>query len=248
MKKPVIGITSDTGFLEKSDKYLGLEINFSQKVFSDAIFQAGGIPHMLPMNAGEYAEDIMSVLDGLIIIGGHDVSPLAYNQEIRAKNGPTKPERDDNDTRLFKAAMENEIPVLGVCRGHQLINVILGGTLYQDLSEYSEYSETVIQHDQQSKPKELTHKIKFVEDTYSSGLFEKQIWVNSVHHQMVDDLSPELIPTAWSTDQIIEGFESKEETPLIIGVQWHPEVLFEQHANQLGIFKDLIERAKVYQK
>ena len=87
-----------------------------------------------------------------------------------------------------------------------------------------------------------------MEDTYSSGLFEKQIWVNSVHHQMVDDLSPELIPTAWSTDQIIEGFESKEETPLIIGVQWHPEVLFEQDANQLGIFKDLIERAKVYQK
>lgn len=245
MKKPIIGIISDTGFLEKTDKYRGLEINYSQTVFSDAIFKAGGIPHLLPMNAGEFADDIMSVLDGLIIIGGHDVSPLVYDQEIRAKNGPTKPERDENDTQLFKAAMEHKVPVLGVCRGHQLINAVLGGTLYQDLSEYP---STSIQHDQQSKPKELTHKIKFVEDTYFNRLFDEEIWVNSIHHQMVDELSPELKPTAWSTDQIIEGFESKEEIPLIIGVQWHPEVLFEQDSSQSGVFEDLIERAQHYSK
>lgn len=85
MTKPIIGITSDTSFLERTDEYRGLEINYSQKVFSDAIFQAGGIPYMIPMNAGEYVEDVMSVIDGLILIGGHDVSPLVYKQEPRKR-------------------------------------------------------------------------------------------------------------------------------------------------------------------
>ena len=134
MTKPIIGITSDTSFLERTDEYRGLEINYSQKVFSDAIFQAGGIPYMIPMNAGEYVEDVMSVIDGLILIGGHDVSPLVYKQEPRKKIGTIKPDRDTNDAVLFQGAVEKGIPVLGVCRGLQLINALLGGSLHQDLS------------------------------------------------------------------------------------------------------------------
>lgn len=241
MTKPVIGITSDTNFLERTDEYMGLEINFSQKVFSDAIFEAGGIPYMIPMNAGEYADDIMSVIDGLIIIGGHDVSPLVYQQEPRKKIGTIKPDRDTNDTQLFRKAIDNGIPVLGVCRGLQLINAVLGGTLYQDLSEYDGIS---IQHNQQAKPEYVTHSINVDQDSYISRLVDDKSLINSVHHQMVDELAPSLKATAWSQDQVIEAFESKEETPLIIGVQWHPEVLFASDRSHLRPFTDLVNRAK----
>lgn len=241
MTKPVIGITSDTNFLERTDEYMGLEINFSQKVFSDAIFEAGGIPYMIPMNAGEYADDIMSVIDGLIIIGGHDVSPLVYQQEPRKKIGTIKPDRDTNDTQLFRKAIDNGIPVLGVCRGLQLINAVLGGTLYQDLSEYDGIS---IQHNQKAKPEYVTHSINVDQDSYISRLVDDMSLINSVHHQMVDELAPSLKASAWSQDQVIEAFESKEETPLIIGVQWHPEVLFASDRSHLRPFADLVNRAK----
>lgn len=240
MKKPIIGITSDTNFLERTDEYMGLEINFSQKVFSDAIFEAGGIPYMIPMNAGAYVEDIMGVIDGLIIIGGHDVSPLVYNQEPREKIGTIKPTRDEHDTQLFHGALSKGIPILGVCRGLQLINALMGGTLYQDLSEYKGIS---IQHDQKAKPEYVTHSISVDPDSYTANLVDNNTLVNSVHHQMVNDLAPNLKATAWSQDDVIEAFESTEEVPLIIGVQWHPEVLFAKDKEHLRPFTDLIERA-----
>lgn len=240
MTKPVIGITSDTDFLERTDEYMGLEINFSQKVFSDAIFDAGGIPYMIPMNAGDYAEDIMSVIDGLILIGGHDVSPLVYGQEPRKKIGTIKPDRDTNDSKLFKAAVENGKPVLGVCRGLQLINALMGGTLYQDLSEYEGIE---IQHNQKAKPEYPTHSIKVAEASYMANLVDNMSLINSVHHQMVDELAEDLKASAWSQDGVIEGFESTEEIPLIIGVQWHPEVLYKNHRSHLRPFTDLVERA-----
>lgn len=241
MTKPIIGITSDTSFLERTDEYRGLEINYSQKVFSDAIFQAGGIPYMIPMNAGEYVEDVMSVIDGLILIGGHDVSPLVYKQEPRKKIGTIKPNRDTNDAVLFQGAVEKGIPVLGVCRGLQLINALLGGSLHQDLSEYEGIS---IQHDQKAKPEYMTHSISVDQDSYTSRLVDDQSLVNSIHHQIVNELAPGLKASAWSQDKVIEAFESTEDIPLIIGVQWHPEVLFERDPAHLRAFSDLVQRAE----
>lgn len=240
MTKPVIGITSDTNFLERTDEYMGLEINFSQKVFSDAIFEAGGIPYMIPMNAGAFSEDIMSVIDGLIIIGGHDVSPLVYGQEPRKKIQTIKPDRDENDSKLFYGAVEKGIPVLGVCRGLQLINALMGGTLHQDLSEAKDIT---IQHSQKAKPEYVTHSVKVATNSYMSNIIEDQTLVNSVHHQIVNDLAPNLEATVWSKDNVIEAFESKEAIPLIIGVQWHPEVLFTNDSTHLKPFTDLVERA-----
>lgn len=245
MTKPIIGITSDTNFLERSDGYFGLEVNFSQRVFSDAIFEAGGIPYMIPMNAGEYADDIISVIDGLILIGGHDVSPLVYDQEPREKIGHIKPDRDDNDAKLFRAALYQGKPVLGICRGHQLINALMGGTLHQDLSEYEGIS---IQHNQKAKPEYVTHSIRVEVDSYVSKLIDNQTLVNSVHHQMVNELAPSLKAVAWSQDDVVEAFESQEEIPLVIGIQWHPEVLFAKDPIHLRPFSDLVERAKTPKK
>ena len=245
MTKPIIGITSDTSFLERTDEYRGLEINYSQKVFSDAIFQAGGIPYMIPMNAGEYVEDVMSVIDGLILIGGHDVSPLVYKQEPRKKIGTIKPDRDTNDAVLFQGAVEKGIPVLGVCRGLQLINALLGGSLHQDLSEYEGIS---IQHDQKAKPEYMTHSISVDQDSYTSRLVDDQSLVNSIHHQIVNELAPGLKASVWSQDKVIEAFESTEDIPLIIGVQWHPEVLFERDPAHLRAFSDLVQRAENFKK
>lgn len=243
MRKPIIGITSDSDFLQRNNKYSGLEIYYSQTVFSDAVFETGGIPYMIPMSAGAYADDILNIIDGLIIIGGHDVSPLNYLQEPREKLGVIKPQRDASDLALFEAAQELRKPILGVCRGHQLVNVALGGSLYQDLSENSEIT---IQHDQMAKPDQVVHSIKVNPESYMAKLIDENTLVNSVHHQIIDQLAATLKASAWSNDGVIEAFESHEEVPLIIGVQWHPEVLYQDYSQQLGIFEDLINRANFY--
>lgn len=243
MHKPIIGITSDTNYIKRNDEYSGLEVNYSQKVFSDAVFAAGGLPYMIPMNGGDYADELMEVLDGLIIIGGHDVSPLVYGQEPRAKLGMTRPDRDASDLALFEEAKKRRVPVLGVCRGLQLINAAQGGTLYQDLSEDERIQ---VQHDQLAKPDQLVHAIFVQPGTNLSRIISDGEIVNSIHHQVIDQLGEGLTVSALSNDGVIEAMESQEKIPLIMAVQWHPETIFQDYPQHLKIFEDLIYRAEAY--
>ena len=245
MRRPIIGITMDVGAMQASGTYTGLTVHYAQAAFAEAVEAAGGIPYLIPLNAQAYLSEVIELIDGLILIGGSDVGPIHYQQQPREKLGPIKPERDLTDIALFKAAVAAQIPVLGVCRGMQLLNAVLGGTLHQDLSENPNIS---IQHDQKSAPNVVTHTIEVASESYWSRLVTDQSYVNSYHHQVIDQLAPSLKATVFSSDQVIEAVESEEEVPLILGVQWHPETLYQDVSDQLAIFQDLIQRANHYRQ
>lgn len=238
--KPVIGITGNiTQYL--GDPNAAFNINYSPLGFSEAIEKSGGSPIILPIMNSDNAEELISIIDGLLLTGGEDVSPSFYNEEPRIVIGPTSPERDRSEILLMHEAMRQNKPILGICRGMQLINVVLGGTLYQDLSENNSIT---IQHVQKTKPHYPTHSIQVMEQSHISRIFKSGDYVNSFHHQVLKDIAPGLIVTAWSQDGVPEAVELFDNSQSIVGLQWHPELnALMNNKQSFAIFKDLVERA-----
>lgn len=160
----------------------------------------------------EYLSDFKTDCDGLILCGGSDVDPKYYNEEI---NGSVNIDsvRDMNEMELLRAFVEEKKPVLGICRGHQLINVFFGGTLYQHLAEADLHTR--------KDGKDSVHKVKAACGSILETLYGSEFFVNSAHHQAIKDLGDGLRSVATWNDQYIEAIEHK--TLPIIGVQWHPE-------------------------
>ncbi len=180
--------------------------NTNLQYYFDAVNAAGGEA------IAKYPPDISADYDGLILCGGGDVDPKYYNQEI---NGSVKidAERDTVEFALLKAFVENKKPVLGICRGHQLINVYFGGSLYQDIPERNLHinrQDFYIAHDVTSKENSVVH-----------NLYGPMFTVNSSHHQAIDRLGKDLIATAYWNNQYVEAIEHNS-LP-IYGMQWHPE-------------------------
>lgn len=230
--KPLIGVTS-----YESDRKGYHTINTN---YINSVFDAGGIPVIIPIIPNEEDFEIyLSRLDGIIFSGGIDVSPLIYNENPLKEVNVISQVRDDYEMGLMKKAFEMNIPVLGVCRGHQLANVILGGTLYQDLNS--------------QVPNVLGHapKVEFMDEFYhsinidkDSKLYEimgeEKLFVNSLHHQAIKELGNNLKITAYSQDGIIEAIESTDDR-FFIGVQFHPEALARRHPQFSKLFKALID-------
>lgn len=237
--KPIIGITANKTLLN-NDQYHPFLINYSPVGFSEAIIQAGGIPLIIPISDPEVAERYLTLVDGLLLTGGQDVSPQLYNEEPRHVMGETSPERDASELALIKSAIALKKPMLGVCRGMQLLNVALGGSLYQDLHTDADIA---IQHVQKSQPDCPTHSIKIEPESHLASLITYDNHVNSIHHQAVKQLGEGFSATAWSLDGIIEAIERIDEQMSIIGVQWHPELSFTKQPESLALFTDLINRA-----
>ncbi|MFK8242787.1 MULTISPECIES: gamma-glutamyl-gamma-aminobutyrate hydrolase family protein [unclassified Facklamia] len=238
--KPVIGITGNISQLS-GNQGAPLTVNYSPLGFSQAIELAGGSPIILPIMNEDNAEAIISIVDGLLLTGGEDVSPHFYNEEPRMVIGATSPERDRSEILLMKEAMRQNKPILGICRGMQLINVVLGGTLYQDLSENEQIT---IQHVQKTKPHHPTHSIVVKENSHIASIFKTGDYVNSFHHQVLKDIAPGLSITAWSPDNVPEAVELFENHQSILGLQWHPELnAIMNNQQSLAIFKDLVQRA-----
>lgn len=239
MKRPIIGITGNTSAF-KTDDFEAFKINYSSTGFSTAISMAGGTPIILPINEAAFAKEYIQLIDGLLLTGGQDVTPLLYGEEPRKVIGPTSPERDNCEVALIKEAIRQKKPILGICRGLQLINVVLGGSLLQDLSEDESIT---IQHVQRSQPEFSTHSIKVKSGTHLADIIKNNSYVNSVHHQAIKDLGKGLTVSAWSPDNVIEAIEVVDDTQSIIGIQWHPELTFLDNDDSLAIFKDIVERS-----
>lgn len=238
--KPVIGITGNTTHI-LDDQNKTFNINYSPLGFSQAIEKAGGSPIILPIMNSDNAEELISIVDGLLLAGGEDVAPSFYNEEPRMVIGPTSPERDRSEILLIKEAMKQNKPILAICRGMQLVNVVLGGTLYQDLSENKEIS---IQHVQKTKPHYPTHSIQVKENSHLSTLYRSGDYVNSFHHQVLKDIAKELTVTAWSPDGVPEAIELFEDFQSILGLQWHPELnALMDNQQSFAVFTDFIQRA-----
>ena len=208
-----------------------------------SVIAAGGVPLMLsPLMGPSYAARALDGVDGLILTGGEDMDPAWYNAERSPLCHPPSRERDLFELALFATARQRELPILGICRGIQVINVALGGSLYQDLpSERPGPTD----HNRAGSRSDRSHAIRLEPGSLAAeALGAESLSVNSFHHQAIRDLAPALVATGWSEDGLIEAVESGEGQPWMLAVQWHPEEMYaETGAPDHGLFKALVERA-----
>jgi putative glutamine amidotransferase len=210
-----------------------------------SVMLAGGVPLMLsPLMGPSYAARALDGADGLVLTGGEDMDPAWYHAERSPLCNPPSRERDLFELALFAAARQRELPILGICRGIQVINVALGGTLYQDLP--SERPGPV-DHNPPGSRTDRTHATRLTPCTLTAeALGAASFRVNSFHHQAIRDLAPGLVATGWSEDDLIEAVEGAEGQPWMLAVQWHPEEMHaDARAPERGLFKALVERAAV---
>ncbi len=189
--------------------------------------QAGGIALLVPPGDVEAGLALFDQAQGLLLTGGADVDPARYGAEPSPKLGRTEPDRDALEFALLGRAVQRNIPVFGICRGQQVINAALGGTLYQDLA--SEHPSDLGHTTPDGMPRDyIAHSIDVEPRTYLAHVVGAgQLEVNSFHHQAIKDLAPGLRATAFSPDGIVEGVESVDGR--ILAVQCHPEELMRLH-------------------
>ena len=207
-RKPLICISSDRKPLESDERRWLTQLH---NVYTDAVWAAGGIP--LP-TCGVGAEELAQLCDGLLLSGGVDLDPMLYGEARLNDTVQIVPERDEFELALFRAFWEQGKPIFGICRGCQLINVALGGTLYQDLVE-----QKGLYH---SDP-ELRHEVQTEEKSVLRQLFGESFFTNSTHHQAVKDAASGLRITARSAEGIVEAFEHVSRP--VLATQFHPERL-----------------------
>lgn len=214
--------------------------------YIQSIVKAGGTPIIIPaVTDGKVLRNIVSNLDGLVLIGGADVNPLWYEEEPREKLEEVDPVRDLYELKLIKMATDQNIPVLGICRGLQLLNVAFGGTLYQDIP--SQRGDHSVKHRQDLPSSYGSHRV-FVDanSQLASILGKDTLAVNSLHHQAIKELAPIFKATAYAPDSIIEAIDAYPNRS-IMGVQWHPEALtYGGDTTMLRIFRHLIGKAETF--
>lgn len=238
--RPIIGITCDYDW-EASNFLL-------QSGYVEGICRAGGLPLLIPpistCTAEEGISDILSQLQGLLLTGGQDVHPRYFGEEPHAAIGRVNPPRDDLELPLCQAAVEAKMPVLSICRGAQLMNIALGGDVYQDLNaQYKD--EDLICHSQSAPKWAPFHHVSIKEGSRLHKIMgTHQIFTNSFHHQAVRTLASGLEAVAWAADGVIEAIESVSH-PFLIGVQWHPERMLED-PHMITLFEAFVEVATTY--
>ena len=230
MKKPIIGVTPSVD--EEHNRCL------VQPGYLESIDRAGGLGLMLPLTDRE--EDIrqfIELCDGFLFVGGPDIEPWRYGQELLPECGPQNVQRDTLEWKLMEAALKANKPILGVCRGIQVLNALLGGTLYQDIP--SQY-KTELTHEMGDPPyNREAHPIQVVEGTPLAALSPAE-GVNSRHHQAILELAPGLEVMAYSVDGLVEAVRMPEKK-FVWAVQWHPEAFWEEEGMNLELFRKLIE-------
>lgn len=190
---------------------------------------------ILPPQADDKLPGLLGRLDGVLLPGGVDVDPAHFGEEPMPEMGEVSPKRDALELFVARYTAQHGIPTLGICRGIQVMNVALGGSLYQDLPTQG---FRTVQHSQKSEPPALGHRLEQTEQSPLSKLFAPRFRVNSYHHQAIKNLAPGLRAVAVAPDGIVEAVVL-EGHPFYLGVQWHPELLPEQW----GIFGLLLEAA-----
>lgn len=232
MKKPFILVTASYNY----DK----NISSIKNLYCEALVEAGAAPVLLPLSTNEALYDIyIDRCDGLMVTGGPDIDASYYGENNLTCNGEISPYRDVMELALIKKAIQNNKPVLGICRGIQVINVAMGGTLYQDIHEQLK-DRQLIKHDQNAPRWYTTHEVIIKKDSFMGEVFNaEKVYVNSFHHQAIKDIALDFQATAWSEDGIIECIEYNKGC-FAAGVQWHPEDLWQKNAVHHELFKKFV--------
>lgn len=216
--KPLIGITGDID-VRDGKTYLYIDVRYGR-----LIEECGGIPLLL--HPTESVKGIISKIDGLLLSGGEDIHPRYYSEEPKYPMELSPDIRTDFETALVKEVMTKSLPILGICHGMQLINVALGGTLYQDLKSQN---FTAKEH----QLGDGRHQVFITRGTRFFDLMGRSmIDVTSTHHQAVKNIAPGLRVCVRANDSVIEAFEMPE-YPFLIGVQWHPEKVPDEDSRRL---------------
>jgi putative glutamine amidotransferase len=213
--------------------------------YVDGVAQAGGAPVVLPpaMDAGA-AKAVVDGLDGLLLSGGSDLDPSYYGEEPVPELDVTIPERDEMEMILLECALERGIPIFGICRGMQVLNVALGGTLYQDLA--SQIGEDLLKHRQTTPKWQATHEIEVLENTCTAEITGGGcLKVNSYHHQAIKDLADDFLVSACSSDGIVEAVEYRDLSERwIVAVQWHAEAMRQAGSEHRRFFEAHVAAAE----
>lgn len=237
--RPRIAIPADT-LTEATNIINERNAAFAPRPLIEAIIKSGGLPVILPSVAPELASQYLDLFDGIIFAGGSDVDPTFFNQEPHQKLGPTYLRRDQFEIQLVKEAFKAGKAMMGICRGMQVINVALGGTLYQDLSEDP---RKTLKHSQDAPGNFPSHHVNVEEDSRLFQLVGQRPYVNSRHHQAVHEVAQPLRVTAKADDEVPEAVETID-SDRILAVQWHPENMFKHYEYSQHLFQDLIKRSQ----
>jgi|SRR5262245_4515291 len=232
-RTPLIGVsTSITVDCEPERAYVN-------SAYLRAIQQAGGVPVALPPQLSPTSlARLMRGLDALVLTGGGDLDPALFGEAPHSSVHDVAPERDAVETAAVGIAMERQLPILAICRGVQVLNVALGGTLFQDVATEP---GTPIAHGQKAPRSEPTHTVTVAPGSrLAKVLGTDELPVNSMHHQAVRALGVGLTAAAWAPDQIVEGVELDDPERFVVGVQWHPEELAARSEPARRLFAALV--------
>ena len=214
--------------------------------YVQSVLQSGAIPVILPPAIGAArAAGALEGIDALLLSGGEDVDPAWYHAEPSPALGDVDRERDLFELALFAAARQRNLPILGICRGFQLINVAMGGTLWQHLPGER---PSAIAHDSGAGRSARSHGVSIASGSRTASVLGRtELDVNSFHHQGIRDLAPSLTATGWAPDGLVEAVEGEAEAPWLLAVQWHPEELTGDAASpDRGLFAALVAAVPAY--
>lgn len=237
MKKPIICITPSHN-TENDDLNL-------RPTYVRGIREAGGLPIVMTLEADpEDLNQLVSLCDGFLFSGGPDPHPFLFGEETQAHCGNVSSARDRLETALLKKVMERRKPILGICRGIQLLNVALGGDLYQDIASQTNPGFPIA-HQQPFHYSLPSHHVTVPKGTLLSSILKGQteLEVNSMHHQACRHAAPGLAVSGYARDGLIEALELPD-YPYLLGVQWHPEYLWQQDKGAASLFQSFISASR----
>ncbi len=232
MSRPAIGITIENPRSER-------EVFRLRDDYVRSVESAGGLPLVVAPGRPEDVAELLDRVDGLLLTGGADIDPRNYGEKPHPALGPVFPERDLFELALVREALRRDLPLLAICRGHQVLNVATGGTLVQDIPSDLPGAGP---HDPDVERWQTCHEVEILPDTRLREILGRErAAVNSFHHQSVKRLGRDLVLSARSPDGVVEGIEMPRRTRrFVVGVQWHPESFWDHPPGFQPLFQALV--------